>query len=93
MFHDQLKPIKPIESFSRNTYGIVDDPISVSHPGRVRFKGSFWRAIPAFQACRKMIANEFVEVLGRQGLTLLVIPIDEICLDELYPADEDDLLS
>ncbi|WP_346293323.1 NfeD family protein [Sphaerothrix gracilis] len=56
---------------------VVENKIEPGEFGRVRYQASRWKA-----RCNSAIAiaeNSRVRVLGRQGLTLVVEPIEPIC--------------
>lgn len=55
-------------------YGVVDQPIAPCQPGRIRFQGTYWKAELAHTGCEKLGSGEFVQVVGRKGITLLVVP-------------------
>jgi membrane-bound ClpP family serine protease len=55
-------------------YGIVDQPIAPHQPGRIRFQGTYWKAELAYSDCGKLGSGEHVQVVGRRGITLLVVP-------------------
>ncbi|MDJ0705897.1 MAG: NfeD family protein [Leptolyngbyaceae cyanobacterium MO_188.B28] len=55
--------------------GKVDTAISSTQPGRVRFQGSHWPARFYLSDYQGMVLpNDSVKVVGRQGLTLLIVP-------------------
>ena len=63
-----------IQWFAEQAEGKVDQTISLTKPGRVKFQGSFWKAELTYSNCRSLKPGEAVKVLGRQGITLLVVP-------------------
>ncbi|MBW4660641.1 MAG: NfeD family protein [Drouetiella hepatica Uher 2000/2452] len=62
--------------FAELAQGEVDQPIASSQPGRIRFQRSFWKAELADSSCRSVKSGESVRVVGRLGITLLVVPIE-----------------
>jgi membrane protein implicated in regulation of membrane protease activity len=67
---------QPTQQFAYQTQGILDRPITPTTPGRVYFEATYWRAC-LFQpeTNTTLQPGDKVEVLGRNGLTLLVQPI------------------
>jgi membrane-bound ClpP family serine protease len=63
-----------IQWFAEQAEGKVDQTISLTKPGRVKFQGSFWKAELTYSNCRSLKPGEAVKVLGRQGIKLLVVP-------------------
>ena len=63
-----------IQWFAEQFEGKVEQTICLNKPGRVKFRGSFWKAILTHPNCRIVKPGEVVKVLGRQGITLLVVP-------------------
>lgn len=71
---DLFLPAHP-EIFSTPTQGKVEQTITHNHPGRIECFGSFWPA----QLYQKdptitLLPGQSVKVVGRQGITLLVVP-------------------
>jgi membrane protein implicated in regulation of membrane protease activity len=65
-----------VEKFSEPQIGVVEQTISPQQPGRVKFKGTSWPAQfydPTFQGI--VFIQQPVTIVGRKGLTMLVIPI------------------
>ena len=64
-----------VELFDKPGLGRVDQAIAPDHQGRVFFEGTYWPA-RLYSADTTFIAEveSAVDVLGRQGLTLLVRP-------------------
>lgn len=58
-------------------YGVVDKSIAPNRPGRIRFRGTYWKAELAYPGCRKIAAGETAKVIGIQGIGLLVTPEDD----------------
>ena len=69
-------PNKPIELFAAPREGIIDRPVAAHLPGRVKAMGSIWNA-RFYQIDRQIViaAGDRVLIVGRQGLTLLIAPI------------------
>jgi NfeD-like C-terminal, partner-binding len=63
-----------IQWFAEQAEGKVDQTSSLARSGRVKFQGSFWKAELTYPNCRSLKPGEAVKVLGRQGITLLVVP-------------------
>jgi membrane protein implicated in regulation of membrane protease activity len=65
----------PIELFPEQLEGTVDVVITSIQSGRVKFRNSYWPA-KFYQPSHPSTAfpEEAVVVVGRQGITLLVIP-------------------
>lgn len=55
-------------------YAIVDKPIALHQPGRIKYQGTYWKAALADPSCERIEVGESVRVVDRQGITLLVIP-------------------
>jgi membrane protein implicated in regulation of membrane protease activity len=54
--------------------GQVDRTITATQTGRIRFRGSFWKAELVSRKGRAIAPGEVVKVVGRQGIRLLVVP-------------------
>ncbi|OLP16394.1 hypothetical protein BST81_21645 [Leptolyngbya sp. 'hensonii'] len=67
-----------IEFFPQTGIGQVEQTITQQQRGRVKFMASYWFA-RFYQPSGAMSAwpGTTVRVIGREGLTLLVAPIDE----------------
>ncbi|MDA0265880.1 MAG: NfeD family protein [Cyanobacteria bacterium] len=67
---------QPTNRFAYQTQGVLDRPITPTTPGRVYFKATYWRAC-LFQpdTHTSLKTGDKVEVLGRNGLTLLIQPV------------------
>lgn len=64
-----------IELFPEPLPGIVEEAIAVNNPGRVKFQYTYWPArLYRVEGEIVLYPDQFVIVIGRQGLTLLVIP-------------------
>lgn len=60
--------------------GKVEQTITHNHSGRVFFQATYWPARFSDAACQvEAVPGESIKIVGRQGLTLLVIPtgVDE----------------
>ncbi|NET38058.1 MAG: hypothetical protein F6K19_39685 [Cyanothece sp. SIO1E1] len=67
-----------IKLFAKVGIGEVDTIIRTTEPGRVKFEGSYWPAKLYNSDTEITIFPTWpVKVIGRQGITLLVIPEDE----------------
>jgi membrane protein implicated in regulation of membrane protease activity len=56
--------------------GIVKRAITPQHSGRVYFQATYWPArLLSTVACEGLQPGDPVEVVGREGLTLLVQPL------------------
>lgn len=66
-----------IKLFSKPATGIVEETITATVPGRVRFQATHWPARLYGQYNQvTLLPNDLVMVVGRQGLTLLVVPVN-----------------
>jgi membrane-bound ClpP family serine protease len=63
-----------IEWFDEAEHGKVEQLIAPDHTGRVKYRGSFWKAELADPECKALNPGETVKVLGRHGIVLLVVP-------------------
>ncbi|MEM1369889.1 MAG: NfeD family protein [Cyanobacteria bacterium P01_H01_bin.15] len=54
---------------------VVECAIKPLYPGRVYFQGTYWPARLATHNSISLHPGDLVEVLGREGLTLLVRPL------------------
>lgn len=54
--------------------GVVIQPIAPRRPGQIKFQGTYWQAELAQPSYGKIDAGESIEVVGRRGITLLVVP-------------------
>lgn len=68
-----------ITLFPKPGKGIIEEIITESQPGRVNFQATYWPA-RLYNPEQKVILlpNTSVNVIGRQGITLLVVPISEM---------------
>lgn len=74
--------MNPLESLSINSFdtpasGLVDKAVVGDVPGRIRYNGTTWFARPHPSQLNLTFAEgERVLILGRQGNTLLICPIE-----------------
>jgi membrane protein implicated in regulation of membrane protease activity len=59
---------------SHPAYGVVDKAIAPHQPGRIKFQGTYWKTELAYPDCKKVEVGEPVQVVGLQGIRLLVVP-------------------
>lgn len=65
-----------IELFAAPIEGIIERPIALDHPGRVKALGTTWNAHFHPTSDQPTITTgDRVLVIGRRGITLLVIPL------------------
>lgn len=67
------------EAFSSSELGFVEEVITPKHKGRVHFQATSWpaRLYPGnFHTV--LLPGETVAVVGRDGITLLVIPVQSV---------------
>lgn len=63
-----------VEMFSEAVMGTVEKTITQNQPGRVKCLGSYWPARFYHSNCDVIVfPDEFVQVVGRQGITMLVV--------------------
>jgi hypothetical protein len=68
-----------IKLFSQPGTGKVERMISSTQPGRVEFQATYWPARlyhPEHEVT--LVPDDPVTVVGRQGITLLVVPVSEV---------------
>jgi membrane protein implicated in regulation of membrane protease activity len=71
---DLSSPSRPM-MFSTPTQGKVEQTITHNYPGRVECFGSFWPAqLYEKDQVTTLFPGQIVNVVGRQGITLLVVP-------------------
>ena len=59
--------------------GKVEQTIDQNHSGRVYFQATYWPARFYNTDCQvKAVPGESIKIVGRQGLTLLVIPTGDV---------------
>jgi hypothetical protein len=63
--------------FAEAGIGEVEQTITVRYRGRVKFAGSFWFARFYHSSHPEALPETAVRVVGRQGQTLLVVPMDQ----------------
>ncbi len=64
-----------VEMFSEAVMGTVEKTITQNQPGRVKCLGSYWPARFYHSNCDVIVfPDDFVKVVGRQGITMLVVP-------------------
>lgn len=69
-------PSKKLSLFQRQ--GRIDRRVTAQNPGRVYFYATYWPARLAPTATRNELhPGDQVEVVGREGLTLLVKPLSQ----------------
>jgi membrane protein implicated in regulation of membrane protease activity len=61
-------------SSHREREAIAESIILPGQTGRIRFRGTTWKA-RCININIKIAANDIVEVIGRNGLTLLIEPL------------------
>lgn len=67
-----------IEFFDQPGMGEVEETITLNQLGRVRFMATTWYAQFYFPLPpQEILPGQKVRVIGREGLTLLVVPIDD----------------
>lgn len=64
-----------VELFPHALLATVDEAISASAPGRVEFQASYWFAECYQEGYGAIEPGAVVKVIGRRGLTLLVLPL------------------
>ena len=65
--------------FSKPGIGEVEQIITETQPGRVKFQATYWPARlhnPEYEIT--LVPNTPVTVIGREGITLLVVPVSEM---------------
>jgi membrane protein implicated in regulation of membrane protease activity len=67
------------EMFSKPVICLVDGEIRPDRTGRVKYHGTFWKA-QFYRAGgqRTVQSGEWVKVVGRKGIRLLVVAIDGV---------------
>jgi len=84
--NQSVKPDKAMSSesptkitlFPKPGKGIIEEIITTSQPGRVNFQATYWPA-RLYNPEQKvnLLPNTPVTIIGREGITLLVVPISE----------------
>lgn len=73
-----------ITLFPKPGMGIIEEIITESQPGRVNFQATYWPARlynPEQEVT--LLPNTPVTVIGRQGITLLVVPVSAVAESNL----------
>ena len=80
-----------IELFPQLSTGTVEQTISSTQSGRVKFQATYWPA-QFYQSDYKETLNpdELVAVVGRQGLNLLVVPFSYAFFEQFPDGTSDD---
>lgn len=73
MASNQTSPSPNVMSYLDST-GVVESPIRIGKKGRIRLCGVYWFA--RSHSDRIIAIDEHVRVVSREGLTLIVVPID-----------------
>ena len=67
-----------VKLFSYPGSGKVEQTITLKIPGRVKFQGTYWPACLYHQDAQvTLFPEDTVTVIGRQGITLLVVPLNK----------------
>ena len=77
-----------IEFFAQAAIGQVEQPITLHQRGRVRFRATTWFARfyqPTAQT--QALPGTRVKVIGREGLTLLVVAVGDDRYQQQIPAE------
>lgn len=74
MFSLAARPKSPSKPAHLLPYGVVTEPIAPFAPGRIKYEGIFWKALIGDACTEKLGEGDLVEVIGRQGISLLVVP-------------------
>jgi membrane-bound ClpP family serine protease len=65
--------------FDQPVLSKVDDAIAPNQTGWVKYQGTFWKAQFYRASCQVTVKpGEMVKVVGRQGIRLLVVPMNEM---------------
>jgi membrane-bound ClpP family serine protease len=64
--------------FSQPVMCRVDEAIAPDRAGWVKYQGTFWKAEFYRASGQTMKSGEWVKVVGRQGIRLLVVAIDGV---------------
>ena len=69
-----LLPSTDLSPFQKQ--GTIDRLVTAQHPGRVYFQATYWPArLSQTVELNALNPGDLVEVIGREGLTLLVKPL------------------
>jgi membrane-bound ClpP family serine protease len=65
--------------FNQPVLSKVEQAIAPNHTGWVKYQGSFWQA-QFYRSSYQMTVKpgEWVKVVGRQGIRLLVVPVNNV---------------
>jgi membrane protein implicated in regulation of membrane protease activity len=67
------------EMFSQPVICQVEGEIRPDRTGRVKYQGTFWKAqFYRVGGQRTVLPGEWVKVVGRQGIRLLIVAIDGV---------------
>lgn len=67
-----------IEMFPEPLIGTVEERITSKQSGRVKFLGTYWPAkLHQTDTQITLIPEQIIHIIGIQGITLLVIPIND----------------
>ena len=65
--------------FNQPVLSKVDEAIAPNQAGWVKFQGAFWQAQFYRSSCQVTVKpGEWVKVVGRQGIRLLVVPVNDV---------------
>jgi len=65
------------EYFPVTGIGKVSKTVSTQCIGQVRFQATYWRAcLHRAKNCTQILPGQEIKVIGRKGLTLIVIPLE-----------------
>jgi membrane protein implicated in regulation of membrane protease activity len=68
------------ELFSTPKVGVVDQIITLNQPGRIKYQASYWPArLYQVKGSIQLDSQQVVQVVGREGITLLVQPGSANC--------------
>lgn len=71
-------PSPSIERFLPSAVGVIDEAVEGDCRGRIRYGGTCWFARPYITDLGLTFAiGQLVQILGRQGNTLLILPSSE----------------
>lgn len=73
MSFSPLSPSADLTAFQGR--GVVECRITPANPGRVSFQASYWPARLVQSSRPQLNPGDPVEIVGREGLTLLVKPL------------------
>ncbi len=74
-----LSSVAQVTMFPKPSVGTVEQTITHHQPGRVKFQASYWPARlyqPDYPLA--VFPGERVRIVGRQGITLLVVAVSSI---------------